>query len=58
MEKSSELRKKIKNKDKEGIQKDFKDVFGSLDSRIELSEFFRVGKIVRDLRDYILEECE
>lgn len=58
MMRNNELRTKIKDGDKEALQEDFQALFAALDDRVGLDEFFRVGRFVRSLRDYVLEEAD
>jgi|GEM_PF-5019424 hypothetical protein len=55
---SNKIRQKIKNKDKEGIEVVFAIIKSSLNPGLSLDNYFKVGKILEDLKQYILEECE
>lgn len=55
---SNELRRRIKANDKEPIQQSFDKLLKSLDPRLPLGEYFEVGRFIKELRDYVLEEVE
>lgn len=55
---TNRIRQKIANKDKEGIEESFATIKSHLDPGLNLDNYFKVGKILEDLKQYILEECE
>lgn len=55
---SNKIRQKIKSKDKEWIEDAFAIIKSSLDPSLNLDSYFKIGKILEDLKQYILEECE
>lgn len=58
MEKRNELRRKIRNKEKQELVNDFEMLFKSLDLTLDMDKQLRARMFVYQIRDYILEEAE
>lgn len=54
----NELRRKIKNKDKEALKKDFVVAQASINPLLPLDTRLEKFNFIEQVKDYILEECE
>ena len=58
MERSNELRRKIKNKDKASLQEDFRTLRKRIDPMLETIDSLATIIFIEQVQDYILEEAE
>ena len=58
MERSNELRTKIKNKDKKSLQEDFRLLRKRVDPMLETVDALATIIFIEQVQDYILEEAE